>query len=164
MINVSAEINLRWNNRPGLKTRTVRAQLKLAEGSSQWNAKSENRHLPLLWEWLSFRSLTDSKEWNAPQREMIRRAGRLHGFHSGLVLLALTVFTTVGIVVGGQVLQQQEAARIEGLVGRLMSDEPSQLSEIVKDLDGNPAVAANNLLPLVSADAKTAHEKSARLK
>ena len=95
---------------------------------------------------------------------MIRRAVRLHGFRSGLVLLALTVFTTVGIVVGGQVLQQQAAARIECLVGRLVSAEPSQLSEIVKDLDGNPAVAANYLLPQVSADAKTAHEKRARLK
>lgn len=94
----------------------------------------------------------------------MRRAGRLHGFQSGLVLLSLTVFTTVGIVVPGQVLQQQEAARLEGLEGRLVGAEPSQSSEIVKDLDGNPAVATNYLLPQVSADAKTAHEKRARLK
>ncbi len=152
-----------WLTSKQQETRTGRAKLKLAERSSQWNAKSENRHLPSLSEWLSICMLTDSRQWKAPQREMMRRAGRLHRFRSGLALVALAVFTTVGMVIRGQVLQQQEATRIEGLVGRLVSAEPSQLSEIVKDLNGNQAVAANYLLPLVSADAKTGDEKRAQL-
>ena len=48
---------------------------------------------------------------------------------------------------------EQEATRIEGLVGRLVSAEPNQLPAIVKELDANPEVAATYLSPLCLANA-----------
>ena len=53
--------------------------------------------------------------------------------------------------------------RIEGLVGRLISAEPNQLPDIVKELDANPEVAASFLVPLVSKYATTLDEKRAQL-
>ena len=62
-----------------------------------------------------------------------------------------------------QKAMEQEATRIEGLVGRLVSAEPNQLPAIVKDLDANPKVASTYLSPLLAADAKTVDEKRAQL-
>jgi hypothetical protein len=53
--------------------------------------------------------------------------------------------------------------RTEALVGRLVTAEPSQLPDIVKELDANPELAAKFLSPLVSKDAKTIDEKLTQL-
>ena len=63
----------------------------------------------------------------------------------------------------GQKAREQEATRIEGLVGRLVSAEPNQLPAIVKELDANPEVAATYLSPLLAANATTVDEKRAQL-
>ncbi len=52
-----------WLTRKQKETRRGRAELKLAERSGLWNAKAENRHLPTLWEWLGFRTLTIGRRW-----------------------------------------------------------------------------------------------------
>ena len=59
--------------------------------------------------------------------------------------------------------REQEATRIEGLVGRLVSAEPTQIPDIVKQLDANPELAATFLSPLVFANATTASDKRAQL-
>ncbi len=53
--------------------------------------------------------------------------------------------------------------RTEALVGRLVTAEPSQLPDIVKELDANPELAATFLSPLVSMDANTIEEKRSQL-
>ena len=67
------------------------------------------------------------------------------------------------MVVRGQAAKQQEATRIEGLVGRLVSAEPNQLPDIVKELDANPEVAAAYLSPLLSQPGQTLDEKRSQL-
>ena len=68
-----------WLTRKQKETRRGRAELRLADRSSLWNAKPENRHLPSLLEWANIRLLTRKKDWNEPQRRMMKRAGRVHG-------------------------------------------------------------------------------------
>jgi len=148
-----------WLTRKQQETRAGRAELKLAERTNLWTSKPENRYLPSITEWGAIRTLTDRAKWTAPQRTMMRRAERVHGLRTGLAVASLLALLVVGVVVRGQVLEQQEATRIEGLVGRLVSAEPAQVPEIVKDLDANHEVAARFLSPLLAADAKTSDEK-----
>ena len=152
-----------WLTRKQKETRRGRAELKLAERSGLWNAKPENRHLPTLWEWLGIRTLTDPKKWTSPQRVMMSKATRLHSLRSALALAGLVALISIGVVVRTQVAREQEATRIEGLVGRLVSAEPNQLPDIVKELDANPEVAATYLSPLLAANATTVDEKRAQL-
>ena len=78
-------------------------------------------------------------------------------------MAGLVALVSIGAVVRTQVAREQEATRIEGLVGRLVSAEPNQLPAIVKELDANPKVAATYLSPLLSANATTVDEKRAQL-
>ena len=115
-----------------------RAELRLADRAALWNAKPENQQLPSWWEALSILCLTDRKKWTEPQRQMMSRATRLHGLRSALALAGLVALVSIGAVVRTQVAKQQEATRIEGLLGRLVSAEPDQLPDIVQELDANP--------------------------
>ena len=152
-----------WLTRKQKETRRGQTELKLAERSGLWNAKPENRRLPTLWEWLSIRTLTDPKKWTSSQRVMMSKATRLHSLRSALAMTGLVALISIGVVVCTQVARKQEATRIEGLVGRLVSAEPSQLPVIVKELDANPKVAATYLSPLLAANATTVDEKRAKL-
>jgi serine/threonine protein kinase/formylglycine-generating enzyme required for sulfatase activity len=152
-----------WLTRKQKETRRGRAELKLAERSGLWNAKPENRHLPTLWEWLGIRTLTDPKKWTSPQRLMMSKATGLHSLRSALAMAGLVALISIGVVVRTQVAKEQEATRIEGLVGRLVSAEPNQLPAIVKELDANPEVASTYLSPLLAANATTVDEKRAQL-
>ena len=69
-----------WLTRKQRETRRGRAELRLAERSSLWNAKPENRPLPSSVEWANIRLLTRKTDWTEPQRKMMKRAGRVHGF------------------------------------------------------------------------------------
>jgi formylglycine-generating enzyme required for sulfatase activity len=78
-----------WLTRKKRETRRGRAELRLVERFSLWNAKPENRRLPSALEWASIRLLTRKKDWNEPQRKMMGRAVRVHGVRAlGLVILA----------------------------------------------------------------------------
>jgi eukaryotic-like serine/threonine-protein kinase len=145
------------------ETRRGRAELRLAERSGLWNAKPENRHLPTVWEWLGIHTLTDPKKWTSPQRVMMSKATRLHSLRSALAMAGLVALASIGATVRTQVAKRQEATRIEGLVGRLVSAEPNQLPAIIKELDANPSVAATFLSPLLSTNAITVDEKRAQL-
>ena len=59
--------------------------------------------------------------------------------------------------------QRARQVRTEALVGRLVTAEPSQLPDIVKELDANPELAATFLSPLVLRDATTIEEKRSQL-
>ncbi len=152
-----------WLTRKQRETRRGRAQLRLAERAALWNAKPENRHLPSLPEWLSIRTLTDPAHWTEPQRRMMRQAARTHGWRSALTLAGMIAVAVVGVALWDQVSQRQEATRIRGLVGQLVSAEPSQVPDIVKQLDANPDFAAPLLARLVSGKAETPDEKRAQL-
>jgi len=94
---------------------------------------------------------------------MMRRATNLHGLRSGLAILGLIALTSVGWIARNEVVRQQEATRIEGLVGQLVNADPNQIPAIVKELDLNQKVATTYLTPLVSLNPKTLDEKRSQL-
>jgi serine/threonine protein kinase/formylglycine-generating enzyme required for sulfatase activity len=152
-----------WLTRKQRETRRGRAELRLAERAALWNARPENRHLPSLLEWTQIRSLSNRKNWSEPQRKMMGKAARVHGLYSALALVGLVMLVSIGVVVRARVARERESTRIEGLVGRLVSAEPNQIPDIVKQLDANPELAASFLSPLVSRTATTLDEKRAQL-
>ena len=163
-----------WLTRKQRETRSGRVELKLVDASAAWNSKPENRFLPSLLEWLSIRALTDRKQWKEPQRQMIRRADRFHLSRLAAAVILMGLFTAAGFWTWNRVDQnrrallaekakEQEATRIEGLVGRLVSAEPNQIPDIVKQLDANPQVASTFLSPLVLQTATTQDEKRNQL-
>jgi hypothetical protein len=54
------------------------------------------------------------------------------------------------------------SARIDGLVGRLISAEPDQLPGIIQELDQHPKAADSYLGPLLTAEAQTPDERRAQ--
>ncbi len=163
-----------WLTRKQRETRRGRAELRLAERSALWNAKSENRHLPTLWEWLGIRTFTHRQRWTDPQRAMMQRASRFHRSRLTIAAVLLGLITAGGFWTWNRVDRnrrellaqkaiEQEATRIEGLVGRLVSAEPNQLAVIIKELDANPKVAATYLSPLLAAKTATVDGKRAQL-
>ena len=64
-----------WLTRKQRETRRGRAELRLVERASLWNARPESRHLPSVLEWANIRLLTRKKDWTEPQRKMMTAGG-----------------------------------------------------------------------------------------
>jgi hypothetical protein len=61
------------------------------------------------------------------------------------------------------VLSQQEATRIEGLVGRLVSADPNQLPSVIAELEASSEIATTYLSPLLTQPAETLDDKRSQL-
>jgi eukaryotic-like serine/threonine-protein kinase len=85
-----------WLTRKQKETRRGRAALALVDRAANWNARPENRQLPSVWQWLNFRHWTDSASWTEPQRKMMRRAGRVHLWRTGIAAVVLFVLGLAG--------------------------------------------------------------------
>lgn len=145
-----------WLTRKQKETRRGRAELRLEERAALWNSKPEKRHLPSVWEWLNIRTLTRKKHWTQPQQAMIQKADRFYLARLSTAVLVLVLIAAAGFRI-------REQTRVEGLVGRLVSAEPNQLSEIVKELHANWDIAAPLLSPLLSEQAETPEQKRVQL-
>ena len=121
-----------WLTRKQKETRRGRAELRLVDRSSLWNAKPENRHLPSLLEWTNIGLLTKKKDWTEPQRKMMRRAGRVHGVRGVLTFALLSAGVLAGIAVRRQVIENQRATHAADLVQRVLDADTAQVPEIVK--------------------------------
>ncbi len=152
-----------WLTRKQRETRRGRAELKLAERAAIWTAKPENRSLPSLWEYAQIRMLTTKSQWSDKQKAVMSRATRLHALRSTLATLAMIALLAVGLTIRSNVARQQEATRLDGLVGRLESAEPGQIPIIVAELESNPELAAKTISPLLQQEAITSDEKRSQL-
>ena len=81
-----------WLTRKQQGTRRGRAKLRLDEHTATWHVKPEPRYLPSLLEYLQIAIWTRSRDWTAPQRQMMRRASRKLAATWGISLLLLLVF------------------------------------------------------------------------
>jgi serine/threonine protein kinase/formylglycine-generating enzyme required for sulfatase activity len=149
-----------WLTRKQKETRRGRAQLRLVDRAALWNAKPENRLLPSFWEFLNIRLLTNQQHWTERQREMMRRAGKVHWTRSGIVTVALVVLTLAGVVVSRQIEARRESDYAASLVRQLLAAEISQVPSIVQKLDGY-RVPADPLLK--QEDAQTAPGSNQKL-
>ncbi|MBL9124039.1 MAG: serine/threonine-protein kinase, partial [Planctomycetaceae bacterium] len=121
-----------WLTRQQQETRRGRAELRLADRASWWEAKPEDRHLPSWWEYLSIRLLTPSGRWTEPQRQLMRRAGRYHGLRVGLALAAVAV-----LLWGGLTLRDRSA--VNALYEQLQTATTSAVPQVLARLDDYPA-------------------------
>jgi formylglycine-generating enzyme required for sulfatase activity len=110
-----------WLTRKQRETRRGRAELRLAERAAVWNQKPENRNLPAWWEWASIVLLARRRDWTAPQRRMMRRAGLVHAVRGGLVVLALALLSFAGWWIGALF---EARARVNTLLSASTSDVP----------------------------------------
>jgi serine/threonine protein kinase/formylglycine-generating enzyme required for sulfatase activity len=132
-----------WLNRKQQETRKGRAELKLGERSALWNSKQENRHLPSVLEWLNIRALTHSRCWSSAERSMMRKAGRMHGLRSAVVMAALVVVVFAGVTIRDAIERSQQqfadkkeserrSAEATRIVNAIVSADTSQVSNIIK--------------------------------
>ena len=133
-----------WLTRKQKETRRGRAELRLVDRSSLWNAKPENRRLPSLLEWTNIGLLTKKKDWTEPQRKMMRRAGRVHGLRT-LALAALIALITWG---GYEAYGSFQA---RALVDSLKTASTAEVPDIVKNLSGYYRWARRPLSDLLSS-------------
>jgi eukaryotic-like serine/threonine-protein kinase len=118
-----------WLTRKRRETRRGRAELRLAERSSLWNARTENRRLPSALEWANIRLLTKRRDWTEPQHRMMKRAGRLYGLRMlGLVLL-------VSLIAWGGI-EGYGTLRASALVESLQKVGTPDVPAIVNQLSG----------------------------
>lgn len=163
-----------WLARKQKETRRGRAELKLSDAANSWNAKPVNRLLPSWWEFFTISLLTRKRDWTQPQRAMMKRAGRVHAIQSSLVVAAILVIGFTGITIRNRIeknhldliaetQKRQEATRIEGLVGQLLSADPNQLLDIVDELDLSADSVDPYLQPLLTRQAVTSEEQRSQL-
>jgi eukaryotic-like serine/threonine-protein kinase len=116
-----------WLTRKQRESRRGRAELRLAERSSLWNAKPENRQLPSALEWANIRLLTKKRNWSEPQRRMMKRAGRVHGIRGLTIATVLILLGWGGYVVNGQ----SKALRlVDKLLGSPLADVPGIIGDL----------------------------------
>jgi serine/threonine protein kinase/formylglycine-generating enzyme required for sulfatase activity/tetratricopeptide (TPR) repeat protein len=116
-----------WLTRKQRETRRGRADLRLTERSSWWNAKPENRRLPSVLEWANIRLLTQKKDWTAPQRRMMRRAGRVHAFRSLALAILIALASWGGMEAYGQM---RSVVLVESLRTASTADVPPLIPQI----------------------------------
>jgi serine/threonine protein kinase/formylglycine-generating enzyme required for sulfatase activity/tetratricopeptide (TPR) repeat protein len=153
-----------WLTRKQRETRRGRAELRLAERSSLWNAKPENRLLPSALEWANIRLMTKKKEWTEPQRQMMRRAGRVHGLRTlGLVMLVSLIswagWETYGNLRASALvesLQKVGTPEVPGIVNQLSGYRrwaDSQLVSVIQRTDDRDPKHLHASLALLPTDA-----------
>src|SRR5262249_6966416 len=120
-----------WLTRKQRETRRGRAELRLAERSSMWNAKPENRRLPSGLEWANIRLLTRSRDWTAPERKMMKRARLVHGVGCVEPWAPLSAGVLAGTRVRRRIIETQQATQAAGLVQRLLDADTPQVPDIV---------------------------------
>ncbi len=120
-----------WLTLKQRETRRGRAELRLAERSSLWNAKPENRHLPSALEWANVWHLTRGRGWTDPERKLMKHAGRVHGVRVVVCLALLSLGVFAAIAVRRQVDENQRATHAAGLVQRVLDADTPQVLDIV---------------------------------
>jgi len=120
-----------WLTREQKETRRGRAELLLADRAAVWNARPENRQLPLLSQWLQIEWLTAQKNWAPPQWKMMLKAGRYHVVRGAALGLLLAVATVTGLAIREQVIEQRKATQAAGLVQAILNADTVQVPAIV---------------------------------
>ncbi len=119
-----------WLTRKQKETRRGRAELQLTERSALWNAKPNNRMLPSLAEYLSFRRLISRSRWTEPQRRMMSRAFRVHvsRWSVAATCLLTVVFTVQRIVFDRH--QERVKTAIDAVQNSLVATVPGVLRDL----------------------------------
>ncbi len=139
-----------WLTRKQRETRRGRAELRLEERAALWCARKENRFLPSASEWLNLRLLTRSRDWTAPQRTMMHRAGWRHAAHGAILFVGMMVLALL-------VREGYGRQRARGLEARLLEATTADVPDIVGEM-GPYRRWLDGELRQAYADAAAAHD------
>ena len=104
-----------------------------------------------------------SEKVDRPQRKMMAKAARCTAGDPPCRWLVSSHWPLSEPSFALKLPERQEATRIEGLVGRLVSAEPNQVPDIVKELDANPEVAATYLFAAACRQGRNGRREAAQL-
>jgi formylglycine-generating enzyme required for sulfatase activity len=124
-----------WLNRKQRETRRGRAELRLAERASLWNARPENRLLPSEWEWCRIRLYTNPKEWTEPQRRMMRTAARVHGLRTLGLVVAGVLLLVLGLTIRRREIAYVQQTYATELVEELLRAETPEVPDIITEAE-----------------------------
>src|SRR5262249_41375107 len=116
-----------WLTRKQKETRRGRSQLLLADRAAVWNTRPENRQLPSLWQWCTFRWLTHKRNWTPPQRKMMRKAARYHAMRAGFVAIILALL-------GWAVVEGYGTLSAYVLRDRLFNRDTANVPSVINDM------------------------------
>jgi eukaryotic-like serine/threonine-protein kinase len=123
-----------WLTRKQRETRKGRAELLLADRTSVWHARPENRQLPTLWQWCGIRWWTESKHWTPSQRVLMRRADRYHARRGLLFGAVLAIVALAAWSIRERVVDQRNGTHAAGLVRALLNADTAQVPALFKEL------------------------------
>lgn len=125
----------KWLNRKLRENRRGRAELLLAERTSFWRAKKENRYLPTFLEHWQIRSNTSAGRWNADESAMMSRTTKVHGIWLAGLGVALAAVVAAGIGFQNSQRQKQFESDAVNLVDRVVMADTSNVSTLISKLD-----------------------------
>ena len=147
-----------WLTRKQKETRRGRAELRLAERASLWNAKPENRHLPSWWEWGSICLLTNREKWSESEHRMMRQAGRHHSIQLTMLVVALFVVVLIGFHVRKEVAESSDQQQGLGLVNSLLVADIAEVPDIIDKIGEYRKWADPKLMELRESEEATSKE------
>ncbi len=121
-----------WLTRKQRETKQGRAELKLEERASAWNAKREPKQLPTLPEWFGIGRLTDRKHWTDIQRSMMRSANRMHVTRVGLAAVLIVAITGIGLATKSYIDRQRETLISKNRIEKLEAEASSRVDGLLK--------------------------------
>ncbi|MEW6302884.1 MAG: protein kinase [Verrucomicrobiota bacterium] len=123
-----------WMTQKQRQTRQGRAELRLAELATVWNARPEPRNLPALTEYLGFLVLVPAKKWKPSEVSLMRQAGRRHGWHAAIGAALLLVVSLIGVRLADYLVEERNATYTQGLIEALLNAETAQVPSVLADL------------------------------
>ena len=118
------------------ETKQGRAGLLLAERSSLWNSKQENRQLPTLPEYLGIRRHLKRSLWTAPQQTMMNRASKFYGLRTGIATLVLALVAATSWFVWRNSIETQQQEAASEMVNVLMSAMTEKTPTLIESMRG----------------------------
>jgi hypothetical protein len=125
-----------WLNRKQQETRRGRAELRLAERASHWNARPERRQLPSIGEWLEISLRTRRRDWTAPQTRMMQAATRRNLTAALTVAVVLCTATLGALALKRRIDREQKVIEARGLIAQLRMADIGAVPAVIASLDG----------------------------
>lgn len=123
-----------WITQSQRETRRGRAELRLEDRTREWQSRRTNRYLPTMWGYANIRLFTRKPQWNATQRQMMRKARNFHAVRwgSGLLAVLLVAFSVQSLLRSSDLRHQSEQAEIA--VANLSSSRGATTPRAIDDL------------------------------
>lgn len=129
-----------------------RAALRLSEQASIWNNRPERRFLPLFWDFLSIRLLTNRRTWTEPELKMMTKARILYSKWTAAVAIFLVIAGWIAFELRGR-------AEAKSLISVLMDAKEDSVLDVVDQLDSYRRWAIPILQQKMGEPATTAREE-----